>query len=131
MKTKMVSPQQAAAMQRAARFAPMLQIKHPEDQFFYVKRVGFLGSIHRPEAVHFETTEGKIYRLPPELTAWAVDVVALALSFHNPFPCTVRFLRDSDGKAWAEVDVDPLIEPLWQPGVDHAAAFAASLKNRK
>lgn len=131
MKTKAMNPQQAEKMWKEIEAAPELDLTQEHD--LSVAGVGYLQTRHdrRTFAIgtaYLQTRDGAWLRLPHSLDAWAFDCVALAQSLHNPFPCAVRFRPD---QSLPEVDVNPRVAPLWQPGVDHAGAAAAMLKLRK
>lgn len=105
MKNTVIDEAQADAMRARVMAAPQLVIEtgDGEETAYRVKRVGFLPPLDDPTPF-LETEGGELYRLPVELTAWAVDLVGMALALDaNPFPCVARFGIVHD-RYWADLD---------------------------
>jgi hypothetical protein len=103
-KVELITPAKAVKVRARVIAAPMLTLIDDGEQRYIIARVGFLPPIDAPIA-YFETTDGKLYRLPQgTLTQWAVGVVGITLGAGcNVFPCPVRFGL-VNGRPWVELD---------------------------
>lgn len=101
MRVKAISPQAALDYKNKIITAPMLEIE--DEILLHVNRMGFLPPMNDP-LPFIQTTDGKWWRLPEELSSWVVDFTALALSTENPLPAYLRFGIDpDDGFLWVEL----------------------------